>query len=65
MPELRMEITKIGEDRYNVFANENFTHIEEEDLDGPKVMGVTGLTIQEMFSLDSQPIGYKTTIIRK
>ena len=65
MPE-RMEITKVGEDRYNVFADENFTHIEEEDIDGPKVMGMTGLTIEEMFYLfDLQPIGHKVTVARK
>jgi hypothetical protein len=65
MLEVRMEITKTGEDHYHVFANENFIHIEE-DVDGPKLMGMTGLTTGELFSLfDLKPIGHKITVTRK
>jgi hypothetical protein len=65
MSEVRMQITKTGEDNYHIFANENFIHIEE-DVDGPKLMGMTGLTTQEMFDLfDLNPVGHKETITRR
>jgi hypothetical protein len=65
MQSTRMEITKTGEDYYHVSANENFLRIEE-DIDGPKLMAMAGLTTGEMFYLfDLKPVGYKTTITSK
>ncbi len=62
MQSVRMEVTKTGEDHYHVFANENFIHIED-DVDGPKLMAMTGFTTGELFSLfDLKPIGHKATI---
>jgi hypothetical protein len=62
MQPVRMEITKTGEDYYHISANENFIRIEE-DVDGPKLMGMTGLTTGELFYLfDLKPLGHKATI---
>jgi hypothetical protein len=63
---MQMEVTKLGEDRYNVDGNENFTYVEEENIDGPKLMATTGLTASEVFYLfDLKPIGHKETITSK
>jgi hypothetical protein len=62
MFETAMEITKTGDDDYHVFANSKLLHIEE-DVDGAKLMGMTGLTSQEIFALfDLKPIGHKVTL---
>jgi hypothetical protein len=65
MQPVRMEITKTGEDSYHVSANENFIRIEE-DVDGPKLIGMTGLTTGELFYLfDSKLIAHKAIITRR
>jgi hypothetical protein len=60
-----LQITKTGEDRFHLFANGPTLHIEE-DVDGPKLMGMTGLTVQEMFSMfHMKPVGHRVNIIYK
>jgi len=57
-----VEITKTGDDNYHVFADTTMLQLDE-DVDGPKLMGMTLLTAAEVSKFfDMQPIGYKTSI---
>lgn len=61
-------IRKTGDDQFHVHGGDQFTRIEE-DVDGPKLMGMLtakGLSTEQAMSvaydLDSKGIGFHTTI---
>jgi hypothetical protein len=60
--EQMVEIRKTGDDSYHVFSDTTMLQLGE-DVDGPKLMGMTWLTAAEVSQLiDAKPIGYKTSI---
>jgi hypothetical protein len=61
-------VQKTGDDQFHVHGGDQFTRIEE-DVDGPKLMGMLtgkGLSTEQAmsvaFDLDSKGIGFHTTI---
>jgi hypothetical protein len=65
MEPVHMKVKKIADDRYHVSADENFIRVDE-DVDGSKLMGMTGLTTQELFyQFDMKPIGHEVTILSR
>jgi hypothetical protein len=61
-------IRKAGDDQFHVHGGDQFTRIEE-DVDGPKLMGMLtakGLSTEQAmsiaFDLDAKEIGFQTTV---